>query len=226
VTPKAYAMAARHRRVREALAGAGTVTEAIYDAGYGSSSRFYECSTALLGMTPRRYRKGGVSEVIRFAIGDCSLGAIIVAATERGVCCVEFGDDPRALLQSLERRFANATLVGADAAFEDLAARVVALLEQPRAAHDLPLDLRGTAFQLRVWQALSAIPCGRTATYTDIARAIGNTAAVRAVAGACAANPVAVAIPCHRVVRSDGSLSGYRWGIARKRQLIEREADG
>ncbi len=223
VTPKAYAMASRHRALRQALDGAGSVTQAIYAAGFGSSSRFYERADAMLGMSARSYRKGGGSEVIFFAVGECWLGHILVAATQRGVCCIELGDDPQALLHSLERRFAKATLIGADASFEAVVAQVVALVEQPRAGHALPLDLRGTAFQHRVWQALSEIACGSTASYAEIARAIGAPAAMRAVAGACAANPIAVAIPCHRVVRSDGSLSGYRWGIARKQRLLERE---
>jgi AraC family transcriptional regulator of adaptative response/methylated-DNA-[protein]-cysteine methyltransferase len=198
-----------------------SVTEAIYDAGYGSSARFYEKSTALLGMTPTEYRAGGSELPIRFAIGECSLGSILVAATERGVCAILLGDDPEALAHDLEQRFPRAQLIGADAAFEQRVAQVV---EGPGTAAALPLDIRGTAFQQRVWQALSKIPSGETATYAQIAKAIGAPSATRAVAQACGANALAVAIPCHRVVRTDGNLSGYRWGVERKRRLLEREA--
>ncbi len=226
VTPKAYANACRARRARHELAGDDTVTTAIYAAGYNSSARFYAESPARLGMTPTRLRDGGVGTTIRFALGECSLGAILVAATTKGVCAIELGDDADVLLRAFERRFPKACLIGADAAFEQLVARVVGLIERPQCGVDLPLDIRGTAFQQRVWQALRAIGPGTTASYAEIARRIGQPTAVRAVAGACAANPVAVAIPCHRVVRTDGALSGYRWGVARKRILLEREAAG
>jgi AraC family transcriptional regulator of adaptative response/methylated-DNA-[protein]-cysteine methyltransferase len=224
VTPKAYAAAHRARRVRGELRARGTVTEAIYGAGYNSSARFYETSTAMLGMTPTKYRAGGSDLEIRFAIGQCSLGSILVAATARGVCAISLGDDPEALVHDLERRFPRAQLLGADAAFEQLVAQVVGLVEQPRLGGTLPLDIRGTAFQQRVWKALRKIPAGKTASYADIARKIGAPRAVRAVAQACAANALAVAIPCHRVVRTDGDLSGYRWGVERKRALLDREA--
>lgn len=224
LTPKAYADARRAERVRQALGETGTVTEAIYDAGFGSGSRFYEKSAQVLGMTPTRFRAGGDKAVIRFAIGQCSLGAILVAATEAGVCAILLGDDPQELIQDLQDRFDRAELVGGDAEFEALVARVVGFVEQPRLGLDLPLDVRGTAFQQRVWQALRDIPAGETASYADVALAIGNPAAVRAVAQACAANALAVAIPCHRVVRTDGALSGYRWGVERKRALLDREA--
>ena len=224
VTPRAYAAAHRARRVRGELATRATVTEAIYGAGYGSSARFYEASNAVLGMTPTAFRAGGTGAEIRFAIGQCSLGAILVAATERGVCAILLGDDPEALAHDLERRFPRAQLVGADPAFEQLVARVVGLVEQPGVGAELPLDIRGTAFQQRVWKALRRIPAGRTASYRDIARRIGAPRAVRAVAQACAANALAVAIPCHRVVRTDGDLSGYRWGVERKRALLDRES--
>jgi AraC family transcriptional regulator of adaptative response/methylated-DNA-[protein]-cysteine methyltransferase len=224
VTPRAYAAAHRARRMRGELARRATVTEAIYGAGYGSSARFYEASNAVLGMTPTAYRAGGTGAEIRFAIGQCSLGAILVAATERGVCAILLGDDPEALAHDLERRFPRARLVGADPAFERLVAQVVGLVEQPGVGAELPLDIRGTAFQQRVWKALRRIPAGRTASYRDIARRIGAPRAVRAVAQACAANAIAVAIPCHRVVRTDGDLSGYRWGVERKRALLDREA--
>lgn len=224
LTPRAFAAAHRATRVRSELVTSSTVTEAIYGAGYGSSARFYEKSNELLGMTPTEYRAGGIDLEIRFAIGECSLGSILVAATERGVCAILLGDDPEELAHDLERRFSRARLIGADASFEELVAKVVGLVEQPRLGAELPLDIRGTAFQERVWNALRKIPAGKTVSYAELARAIGAPKAVRAVAQACAANPLAVAIPCHRVVRTDGGLSGYRWGVERKRELLEREA--
>jgi len=224
VTPKAYADAHRAQRVRDALASSGSVTEAIYGAGFNSSGRFYAASTDLLGMTPRDFRAGGVGADIRFAVGQCSLGAILVAATDKGVCAITLGDDPDALVRGLQDRFPKARLIGGDADFETLVAKVVGFVEAPAQGLDLPLDLRGTAFQQRVWTALRKIPAGKTATYTEIAKRIGRPKAVRAVAAACADNPVAVAIPCHRVVRLDGNLAGYRWGIARQRALLDKEA--
>ncbi len=223
LTPKAYAVAHRARRVRTALRQGQNVTKAIFDAGYNSNGRFYEKSNALLGMTPSQYRAGGADTAIRFAIGECSLGAILVASSERGVCAISLGDDPDALARDLQDRFPRARLIGADKRFERLVAAVVGFVEQPARGMDLPLDVRGTAFQQRVWQALQKIPAGTTATYTQIAKRIGAPTAVRAVAGACAANTLAVAIPCHRVVRSDGGLAGYRWGVARKQALLARE---
>ena len=224
LTPKAYAGAHQANRVREKLGRSSTVTEAIYDAGFNSNGRFYEKSTDILGMTPTQYRAGGTAEVVRFAVGQCSLGAILVASSEKGVASILIGDNPDALVRDLQDRFRNARLIGGDSDYKSLVARVVGLIEAPRLGLDLPLDVRGTAFQQRVWQALRDIPAGRTVTYTDIARKIGSPKSVRAVAGACAANNIAVAIPCHRVVRNDGSLSGYRWGVERKRVLIDREA--
>ncbi|WP_042701366.1 bifunctional DNA-binding transcriptional regulator/O6-methylguanine-DNA methyltransferase Ada [Azospirillum sp. B506] len=223
VTPRAYVQAHRAARVVDVLQQAGSVTEAIYEAGYGSSGRFYESAGGRLGMTPTSYRKGGVGETIRFAVGVCSLGSILVAATERGVCAILLGDDPDMLLRDLQERFSRAELIGGDADFEATVAQVVGFVEAPGMGLGLPLDIGGTAFQQRVWQALRAIPAGRTASYAEIADAIGEPAAVRAVARACGANPLAVAIPCHRVVRSDGGLSGYRWGVERKRDLLDRE---
>ena len=224
VTPRAYAVAHRARRLRDRLDQGGTVTDAIYDAGYHSSSRFYAQADAVLGMTPSRYRAGGADTVIRFAIGECSLGAILVAASSRGVCAILLGDDPDALARDLQDRFPRADLIGADADFERIVARVVATVEAPGLGLDLPLDVRGTAFQQRVWQALRDIPAGDTASYAQVAGRIGMPKAARAVAQACAANALAVAIPCHRVVRNDGALSGYRWGVERKRALLDREA--
>lgn len=225
LTPKQYADAHRAGRVRDALSRADArVTDAIFDAGFNATGRFYEQAGAVLGMTPRQYRAGGVDARIAFAIAQTSLGALLVARSARGVCAISLGDDPDALLRELQDRFPRAELVGGDAGFERLLAQVVGLVEQPGVGHDLPLDVRGTAFQQRVWQALRRIPPGQTASYADIAARIGSPKAVRAVAQACAANTLAVAIPCHRVVRSDGALSGYRWGVARKRALLEREA--
>jgi AraC family transcriptional regulator of adaptative response/methylated-DNA-[protein]-cysteine methyltransferase len=225
VTPKAYAAARRAARVRAALAQEGSVTDALYAAGFHSSSRFYAGSEAMLGMAPSRFKAGGAGEQIRFAVAACSLGAILVAATERGICAVLMGDDPEPLVRDVQDRFPKAQLIGADAGFEATVAQVIGLVEAPRIGLDLPLDVRGTAFQQRVWAALRAIPAGETVSYTELAQRIGAPAAVRAVAGACAANPVAVAIPCHRVVRNDGGLSGYRWGIERKAALIAREKE-
>jgi AraC family transcriptional regulator of adaptative response/methylated-DNA-[protein]-cysteine methyltransferase len=224
LTPKAYASAHRSERVRAELGRSATVTDAIYGAGYNSGGRFYAQADKLLGMTPTRYRAGGAGAEIRFAIGQCSLGAILVARSERGVCAISIGDDPDALARELQDRFPQARLVGGDAAFEQLVARVVGFVEAPALGLDLPLDVRGTAFQQRVWQALQHIPAGQTASYADIAVRIGAPNSSRAVAQACGANALAVAIPCHRVVRSDGALSGYRWGVERKRALLAREA--
>lgn len=224
LTPREYAAAHRERRVREELARGGTVTTAIFDAGYNSNGRFYQRSYEVLGMTPTSYRAGGANTDIRFAIGECSLGAILVAQSERGVCAILLGDDPDALARDLQDRFPRANLIGGDSDFEQLVATVVGFVETPGIGLDLPLDVRGTAFQQRVWQALREIPAGATASYTEIANRIGCPSAVRAVAQACGANALAVAIPCHRVVRSDGSLSGYRWGVERKRALLDKEA--
>ena len=224
VTPKAYGDARRAARVRCGLEAGDSVTQVVYDAGFNSNGRFYEAAPRTLGMRPARFRAGGRGETIRFAVGQCSLGAILVAATARGICTIELGDDPAQLLHDFEARFSAATLAGGDAEFEHWVAQVVGFVEQPSLGLDLPLDLRGTVFQARVWQALCAIPAGHTASYADVAARIGAPRAMRAVAQACAANPVAVAIPCHRVVRHDGGLSGYRWGVERKRALLEREA--
>ena len=224
VTPKAYGAAHRARRVRDELSRSHTVTEAIYGAGFNSNGRFYATSTDVLGMTPSRFRAGGSGASIRFAVGECSLGSILVAATDKGVCAILIGSKPERLVRDLQDRFPRATLLGGDKAFEAVVARVVGFVESPARGLDLPLDMRGTAFQQRVWQALRKIPVGATASYTQIAARIGSPTAVRAVARACASNAIAVAIPCHRVIRVDGGLSGYRWGVARKRALLEREA--
>jgi len=224
LTPKAYANAHRSDRIREQLARKTTVTDAIYDAGYNSSGRFYATSAKVLGMTPRNFRAGGDGASIRFAAGECSLGSILVAASEKGICAILLGDDPDILVHDLQDRFPQAFLIGGDTAFEQWMAKVVGFVDAPQLGLDLPLDVRGTAFQQRVWQALGEIPIGSTASYAQIAQRIGSPKAVRAVAQACAANRLAVAIPCHRVVRNDGALSGYRWGVERKRALLEYEA--
>jgi len=224
LTPKAYAAAHRARRVRAELTHSQTVTEAIFDAGFNSGGRFYATSDELLGMTPTDYRAGGARADIRFAVGECSLGSILVARSEKGVCAILLGDDPEQLTRDLQDRFARANLIGGDREFERLVAKIVGFVEAPAIGLDLPLDVRGTAFQQRVWQALRKIPAGSTASYSDIAQRIGAPKAVRAVAQACAANNIAIAIPCHRVVRNDGALSGYRWGVERKRALLAREA--
>ena len=224
ITPKAYAAAHRGERVKAGLAQSGSVTDALYAAGFNSSGRFYAATPGLLGMTPGAFRAGGSGAVIHFAIAVCSLGALLVASTDKGVCAILLGDDAEMLLRDLQDRFPQADLRGAEADYEQTVARVIGLVETPALGLDLPLDVRGTAFQQRVWQALREIPAGSTVSYAELARRIGLPTGARAVAGACAANALAIAIPCHRVVRNDGALSGYRWGVERKQQLLEREA--
>ena len=224
LTPKGYAAADRAKKVREGLDAGNSVTEAIYDAGFNSSGRFYEKSTGMLGMTPTQYRAGGANEEIKFAVGQTSLGAILVASSTKGVASILLGDDPDELVRNLQDRFPKARLIGADREYEALIAQVVGFVENPAIGLDLPLDVRGTAFQRRVWQALQEIPVGERVSYSEVARRIGSPNSARAVAGACAANSLAVAIPCHRVVRNDGALSGYAWGVERKRALLDREA--
>ncbi len=223
LTPKAYAAAHRTERVRAALLGASTVTEAIYDAGFNSAGRFYEKSGEMLGMTPRAFRNGGLDVEITFAIGSCSLGAVLVARSTKGICAILLGDDPAVLTRDIHGLFPRAELTDGDAEFAALVAQVVGFVDAPQQGLDLPLDIRGTAFQHRVWQALRKIPAGETASYAEIARRIGAPKAARAVARACAKNAIAVAIPCHRVVCTDGAISGYRWGTARKRALLAKE---
>jgi AraC family transcriptional regulator of adaptative response/methylated-DNA-[protein]-cysteine methyltransferase len=224
ITPKAYAMPQRAKRLRSRLAESSTVTEAIYDPGYQSDSRFYEHSARIVGMQPSAYRSGGTDTWIKFAVGDCRFGAILVAQSTRGICAILLGDDADGLLQELQACFPHAELIGGDAEFEQLVAYVVGFVHSPRGNFDLPLDIQGTAFQQRVWSALRQIPLGQTLSYTELAKRLGMPTAVRAVAAACAANQLAIAIPCHRVVRSDGKLAGYRWKIERKRQLLDAEA--
>jgi AraC family transcriptional regulator of adaptative response/methylated-DNA-[protein]-cysteine methyltransferase len=224
LTPRAYAAAHRGERVRQELGRTRTVTAAIYESGYNSNGRFYGESQRVLGMTPTDYRAGGANAQIRFAVGECSLGSILVAMSERGVCAILLGDDPDLLARELQDRFPRASLVGGDGGFETLVAKVVGFVEAPGLGLDLPLDVRGTAFQQRVWQALREIPAGSTVSYGELAERIGAPGSARAVGHACASNHLAVAIPCHRVVRNDGGLSGYRWGVERKRALLQREA--
>jgi len=229
LTPRQYAAAQRENRVRDKLdytGIGGTVTDAIFDAGYNSNSRFYEKSNKVLGMTPSNYRAGGTGIEIRFAVGESSLGSILVAQSERGICAILLGDDPDKLARDLQNSFPRANLIGGNHDFEQLVAKVVGFVEVPGIGLDLPLDVRGTAFQQRVWQALREIPVGKTASYTEIAKRIGSPKSVRAVAQACATNMLAVAIPCHRVVRNDGALSGYRWGVERKCTLLQKETEG
>lgn len=224
LTPKAYAAAHRAERVRRELQRSGSVSAAIYAAGYQSTARFYADSPQLLGMTPSAYRAGGADTAIAYAIGRCSLGGVLVAHSARGVCAILLGDTPADLLADLRSRFPAAHLCESDSAFAEQLAQVIACIEKPQQPFPLPVDIRGTAFQQRVWQALRAIPPGLTLSYSQLAERIGAAKAVRAVAGACAANPLAVVIPCHRVVRNDGGLAGYRWGLARKHALLAREA--
>lgn len=223
VTPRAYAVANRTRRVAGELSRRSTITRAILGAGFPSGGRFYETSNGALGMTPTAFRAGGDGTTIRFAIGEGSLGSILVAASDKGVCAILLGDDPEALARELQDRFPRAELLGGDPDFDRLVARVVGFVERPVIGLDLPMDIRGTAYQCRVWEALRAIPVGSTASYSEVAATLGQPGSARAVATACAANAIAVAIPCHRVVRSDGSLSGYRWGVERKGELLRRE---
>lgn len=223
VTPKAYGQAVRAGRAHELLVAGASVTQALIGAGYGSTSRFYEVSSRRLGMRPARARAGGAGETIRFAVGQTSLGAVLVASTSRGVCAIDFGDDPVALVRALEDRFPAANLVGDDESFLAVVAQVVGLVEHPERQLELPVDIRGTAFQERVWRALTAVAPGETITYAELARRIGKPTAVRAVGQAVGANHLAVAIPCHRVVRTSGELSGYRWGVERKAALLARE---
>lgn len=228
LTPKAYADARRVERVQNELRSARSVTQAIYDAGYGGSSRFYEAQSRTLGMTASAYRRGGRGEQIAYAVVPCRLGQLLVAATEKGACCILLGDETEALVGDLAARFPAAHLVSDAESLTTLVSEIVRLVDRPHepSSLELPLDLRGTAFQRRVWQALRDLPAGRTVTYEELARSIEAPKSARAVASACARNPLAVAVPCHRVIGKDGSLSGYRWGLERKRELLRLEREG
>jgi AraC family transcriptional regulator, regulatory protein of adaptative response / methylated-DNA-[protein]-cysteine methyltransferase len=224
VTPKQYAATVRMDRLRSGLTEGLSITQSIYDAGFSSVSRFYEGSRNMLGMTPSTYKNGAAGLRIHVAVADSFLGWVLVAATDRGICSIDFGDTPQSLLERLRRRFPKAELRQDDSGFGAWVSRVAAFLEAPAHGLDLPLDIQGTAFQQRVWRALQKIPPGSTKSYAEIAAQIGKPTAARAVARACASNRIAVVIPCHRAVRSDGGLGGYRWGMERKRRLLEREA--
>jgi AraC family transcriptional regulator, regulatory protein of adaptative response / methylated-DNA-[protein]-cysteine methyltransferase len=225
VTPKQYFMQKRLQRVQSNLKEGDTVTEAIYDAGFSSSTPFYQQSKQSLGMSPSSFKNGGSGARIFYAIRETHLGWLLVAATETGVCAIEFGDSHSDLEASLHSRFSQAEIIAGHPVYENWVQSVLSYLDHPNSGLNLPLDIRGTAFQQQVWQAVQEIPIGETISYTELARRVGHPKAVRAAAGACASNKIAVAIPCHRVVRSDGSLSGYRWGIERKRKLLEREKE-
>ncbi len=223
LTPKAYAKARQAQRLRAALPRRTTVTEALYEAGFNSSGRFYSESSGILGMSPSQFQRGAKDEIIRFATGLCSLGSVLAAASARGICAILIGDRPDSLTTELKSLFPHARLMPGDSAFQKTLAKVIRMIEEPEAGRNLPLDIRGTAFQQRVWRALRDIPLGQTATYVEIARKVGAPKASRAVGRACASNILAVAVPCHRVIRGDGNLASYRWGAERKKSLIERE---
>lgn len=226
LTPRAYAAAHRESKLRKGLAQSSSVTAAVYGAGYNTASRFYAKSDAILGMAPRRYKAGAPGADIVFASGRCSLGYVLAAQSEKGICAILLGDDPKVLARELKERFPKANLVAGDKSFARTLAKVVRLIDDPARGLDLPLDVRGTAFQKRVWAALSEIPPGETTTYAALAMRIGNPKAVRAVGSACGANPLGVAVPCHRALRADGGLGGYYWGLPRKKALLKRESGG
>jgi AraC family transcriptional regulator, regulatory protein of adaptative response / methylated-DNA-[protein]-cysteine methyltransferase len=223
VTPKDYAKGERAKRLRDRLQQDSSITATIYEVGYESSSGFYTEATNILGMKPKEYKKGAKHQEIRFAVENTNLGWVIVAATEIGICAIALGDNPDELVSEIHRRFPQAEFCNDDLTFKALVADVISTIEMPKRSLNLPLDIQGTAFQQQVWQVLQAIPVGSTLSYQQVATEIGNPKAVRAVASACAANKLAIAIPCHRVVGSNGSLSGYRWGVERKKALLELE---
>jgi AraC family transcriptional regulator, regulatory protein of adaptative response / methylated-DNA-[protein]-cysteine methyltransferase len=223
LTPRSYAEGIRARRLHGALAQGERVVDAVVGAGYGSESRVYEKTESLLGMTPGAVRRGGQGERIRTAFANCPFGRLLVGATDKGVCFIGFAEPDEALMGDLRRRFPKASVTTDDPALAETVQAVVAFLQEPKQALDLPLDLRGTAFQQRVWRTLCTIPVGETRSYAQLAAMAGNPKAIRAVARSCATNPVSLAVPCHRVVGSDGDLTGYRWGVPRKQALLERE---
>ncbi len=226
VTPKQYADALRAGRLRDILAAGGRVTDAVYDAGFGAPSRMYDQAGARLGMAPSEIKRQGENMEIRYTIADSWLGRALVAATEKGICCIQFDDDDQMLTDELQQRFPNATLAEAEAGsdYAGWVQQTLAFIEEPATAPSMPLDIRGTAFQEQVWRALMTIRAGETKTYSEVAKAIGKPKAVRAVASACGANKIAVIIPCHRVIGKDGSVTGYRWGTERKQKLLARES--
>jgi AraC family transcriptional regulator of adaptative response/methylated-DNA-[protein]-cysteine methyltransferase len=223
LTPRSYAEGVRARRLHAALANGERVVDAVAGAGFGSESRVYEKTGSLLGMTPGSARRGGQGEQIRTAFADCPFGRLLVGTTDKGVCFIGFAEPDEALMGDLHRRFPHASIIADDAALAGTVRAVLAFLQEPSQALRLPLDLRGTAFQQRVWRALCDIPAGETRTYAQLAAMAGNPKAIRAVARSCATNPVSLAVPCHRVIGSGGDLTGYRWGVPRKRALLEQE---
>ena len=226
LSPREYQSARRMQSVKAGLRNGNDVTTALYDAGYGSPSRLYERAPQQLGMTPGEYRRGGEGASITFAITPTPLGRLLVAATERGLCAVRFGESAAELERGLRQEFHAASLRRDDDAMKPYVEPLLAAIRGENAVIDLPLDVRATAFQMKVWEKLRQIPRGETRSYSEIAREIGDPRAVRAVARACATNPVAVAVPCHRVIRSDGNEAGYRWGLERKKRLLEQERSG
>ena len=226
VTPKQYAQQARRQKWRDNLRRDGRITDAVYDSGFNSNSRAYENTAADLGMTPAQYKHGAPGERIQYAIAPCRYGLLLAAATGRGICALFLGDNARQLRAEIHRQFFRADVVGGDAAFCAHIRKVAAAASGAQMKFDLPLDIRGTAFQQRVWRALQEIAPGATETYSSLARKIGKPAAVRAVASACAQNPIALAVPCHRVIGKDGSMRGYRWGLERKKKLLKEERAG
>jgi len=224
ISPREYQQARRAGKFRQALLSEGSVTEAIYEAGYSSSSRAYESIPAQLGMTPTAFRSGGKGESIGYAVISTELGKLLVATTERGVCAVRFGESETTLLREFKHDFGAAEIHRDDEGLAPVAKQIKQLLNGSTTPLNIPLDMRGTAFQQMVWKELRQIPAGQTRSYADVATAIGKPRAVRAVASACGANPVAVVVPCHRVVQKNGSLAGYRWGVKRKAALLEKEA--
>ncbi len=223
LSPREYQAARRMAQLKTNLRQGDDVTTALYDAGFGSSSRLYEKAPEQLGMTPGEYRRGGAGATITFAIAPTPLGRLLVAATERGLCAVRFGENAAELERNLRHEFHAATLHRDDTAMQKYVEPLLAAVRGENTIIHLPLDVRATAFQMKVWETLRKIPSGETRSYSEVAREIGTPNAVRAVARACASNPVALAVPCHRVIRSDGDLAGYRWGIERKKKLLERE---
>jgi AraC family transcriptional regulator of adaptative response/methylated-DNA-[protein]-cysteine methyltransferase len=224
LAPKEFEQAIRLERLKKLLRGGSSITEALYACGYGSSSRLYEKTNAQLGMTPAAYRKGGEGMQIGYTVATTSLGKVLVGTTERGVSAVYLGEIERPLVEALRKEYPKAEIVRVSGEHEDWLKEIVRRVEGNAPSVDPPLDLQATAFQLRVWQELQKIPRGTTRTYAQVARALGKPRSVRAVARACATNPVSVVVPCHRVIRTDGNLAGYRWGLQRKQKLLEREA--
>lgn len=224
ITPKQFQQTVRAARAKNALQNERRITDAIYAAGFNSSGHFYADADKMLGMKARQFQHGGTDVVIRYGNAPCVLGVLLLAATDKGICSIELGDNEKDLTEALRHRFPRAQLEPMNEQIEQWLRALVQFIEQPRSALQLPLDIQGTAFQRQVWQALQDIPLGTTASYTDIAARIGKPSAARAVATACASNTLALAIPCHRVIRGNGELAGYRWGIERKRELLQREA--